>query len=970
MSKTTRRSAGPAGQDDPIGAINEADLARAQLAAVEQLLQVHEQTALEQATRLEDALRLRDDLLAREREARAGQQASEQRLRLALEAGRMGTWEWDIAGGRVIWSPEEERLYGLDPGTFSGTIDEYRSRIHPDDRASAFALVEDAITQRAATHHVTHRIALPSGEVRWLESHAQFIYGIDGGAERLVGVSADVTEQRLAERALREREEEFRTIANSLPQLAWMTGPDGSITWYNERWYEYTGTTFEEMKGWGWKSVHHPDHLEPVTAKFVEAVAQGSAWEDTFPLRGKDGRYRWFLSRALPIRDPEGRVVRWFGTNTDVTEQREIEAMRDRALAEAKLERQRLYDVFMQAPAAITVLEGPEHTFTVANPLYQELVGGRPILGKTVREALPELEGQGFFELIDRVFESGEAFSAAELLVRLDRDRDGVPEEIYVDFVYQPMKDRDGRSFGIMVHAVETTERVLGRRRIESLAAERSAILGQIADVVVTTDTAGRITFFNAATSGIYGDMRMGIPIWDPAQPFTLLSADGSPRAQEDVPLCRAMSGARVVNEEWRVRRADGSEIVVLGSAVPIFSSDGSPLGAAMTVRDITDQRRLQRQVEHERTTLQQILAEAPAAISVTEGPEHVVVMQNAISRQMVGGRDLVGRRARDVFPELEATGLLALQDGVYQTGEPFVGREVHVAFDRDGDGKVEDGYFNFVYQPLHNEDGAVYGILTHAVELTDQVNARRQVEQKAEELARLTQELERSNKELDQFAYVASHDLKAPLRGIANLTQWIEEDLGDRVTGDSREHMHLLKGRVNRMEALIDGILAYSRAGRVRDKPERVDVGTLLTESIELLAASPETKIVVGPGMPTIRTERVPLQQVFMNLIGNAIKYNQRPGARVEISVHPLDGLYEFSIADNGPGIAPQYRERIWQIFQTLAARDKVEGTGIGLSVVRKIVEARGGRAWLDSEVGRGSTFHFTWPQQPDQAS
>ena len=947
--------------------LDEVDLTRAQLAAVEQLLQVHEQTSLEQATRLEQALRMRDDLLAREREARAGQQASEQRLRLALEAGRMGTWEWDITGGRVIWSPEEERLYGLDPGTFSGTIQEYRSRMHPEDADASLALVQVALQRRAPTHHVTHRIIRPDGEVRWLESHAQFIYAEDGRAERLVGVSTDVTEQRQAERALREREEEFRSIANSLPQLAWMTAPDGSIAWYNERWYDYTGTTFDEMKGWGWKSVHHPDHLERVTAKFVEAIAQGVAWEDTFPLRGKDGEYRWFLSRALPIRDPEGRVARWFGTNTDITEQREIEAARDRALAEAKLERQRLYDVFMQAPAAITVLEGPRHIFTVANPLYQELVGGRPILGKSVREALPELEGQGFFELIDRVFESGEAFSAAELLVRLDRDGDGVPEDLFVDFVYQPMKNRDGVPFGIMVHAVETTERVLGRRRIESLAAERSAILGQIADVVVTTDTEGRITFFNSAAAGIYGDMRIGIPMWDSAQPFALLASDGTRRTEDEVPLRRAVKGERILNEEWRVGRADGSEVVVLGSAVPVYASDGTQLGAAMTVRDITDQRRLQRQVEHERTRLQQILMEAPAAISVTEGPDHVVVMQNAVSRQMIGGRDLVGRRARDVFPEIDATGLPALQDRVYQTGEPFVGREVHVAFDRDGDGELEDGYFNFVYQPLYNEDRAVYGILTHAVEVTDQVIARRLVEQKAEELARLTQELERSNKELDQFAYVASHDLKAPLRGIANLTQWMEEDLGDRVTGDSREHMQLLKGRVNRMEALIDGILDYSRAGRVREKPERVDVGKLLTESIELLAPPPETQVVVGAGMPTITTERVPLQQVFMNLVGNAIKYNQRPGARVEITVHGLEGWYQFSVADNGPGIAPQYRERIWQIFQTLAARDKVEGTGIGLSVVRKIVEARGGRTWLDSEVSRGSTFHFTWPQQPD---
>ena len=679
----------------------ELELLRSQVAALEQLLEVHEQTSLDQATRLENALRLRDELLDRERAARAAQLESEQRLRLALEAGRMGTWEWDIAGGTVLWSPEEERLYGMEPGTFSRSIDEYTARIHPDDREEAMRLAREALARRATTHHVTHRIVRPDGEVRWLDSHARFIYADDGQPLRLVGVSTDVTEQRHAEQALREREEEFRTMANSLPQLAWMTEPDGSIAWYNQRWYEYTGTTFEDMRGWGWQAVHHPDHRERVTAKFRAAVERGEPWEDTFPLRGQDGEYRWFLSRALPIRAPDGRLLRWFGTNTDITDRLEIEAARDRALSSAKLERERLYDIFMQAPAAIAVLEGPDHLFTVANPLYDALIGGRPSLGRTVREALPELESQGFFALLDSVYRTGQPYSAREVLVRLDRDGDGVEDDLYVDFVYQPMKDAMDATFGIMVHAVEVTA----------------------------------------------------------------------------------------------------------------------------------------------------------------------------------------------------------------------------------------------------------------------QVNARREVERKAEELARITRELERSNRELDQFAYVASHDLKAPLRGIANLTQWIEEDLSERLTGESREHMTLLKGRVHRMEALIDGILAYSRAGRLREKPEAIEVGTLIAEVVELLAPPPETTIEIGTDMPTIVAERVPLQQVFLNLIGNAIKYNPRPGAQVAVTVRHLEGWCQFSVADNGPGIAPQYQERIWQIFQTLAARDKVEGTGIGLSVVRKIVEARGGRAWVESELGRGATFHFTWP-------
>ncbi|HEV2698878.1 MAG TPA: PAS domain S-box protein, partial [Terriglobales bacterium] len=137
-------------------------------------------------------------------------------------------------------------------------------------------------------------------------------------------------ERRVAERTeeLRESESQFRSLANSIPQLAWMTQPDGSIFWYNQRWYDYTGTTFDDVKGWGWKIVHHPDYLDAATRKFRHCLSTGEPWEDTFPLRGKDGNYRWFLSRALPIHDVNGKIVRWFGTNTDIT---------DRKLAEEAL---------------------------------------------------------------------------------------------------------------------------------------------------------------------------------------------------------------------------------------------------------------------------------------------------------------------------------------------------------------------------------------------------------------------------------------------------------------------------------------------------------------------------------------------------------------------------------------------------------------------------------------------------------
>ena len=377
------------------------------------------------------------------------------------------------------------------------------------------------------------------------------------------------------------------------------------------------------------------------------------------------------------------------------------------------------------------------------------------------------------------------------------------------------------------------------------------------------------------------------------------------------------------------------------------------------------------REVQAERQRLFEIFMQAPAAITLLEGPEHVFTVVNPLYQELIGGRDVRGKNIREGLPELEGQGFYELLDRVYETAEPFSAREMLVRLDRAGSGKPEDIYVDFVYQPLTDASGEVFGIMAHAVDVSDKVRARQQVERKAEELTRLTTELEQSNRELDQFAYVASHDLKAPLRGIANLAAWIEEDIGDRITGESLEHMRLLKGRVNRMEGLIDGILAYSRAGRVREQIENVNVGELLAETIELLGAPETMTIIIAPDMPTLESERTPLQQVFINLIGNAIKYSGREDATISIGVQPDgDRCYRFTVEDNGVGISPQYHDKVWEIFQVLAPRDKVEGTGIGLSVVRKLVETRGGRAWLESQPGQGTAFHFTWPKRPRTTS
>lgn len=487
------------------------------------------------------------------------------------------------------------------------------------------------------------------------------------------------------------------------------------------------------------------------------------------------------------------------------------------------------------------------------------------------------------------------------------------------------------------------------------------------------TDARGRCTYMNAAAETMTGFTVAELgdtPLHDAIHHHR---PDGSPFPIEACPIERALPENFTIraHDDFFIRR-DGTFFPVVCAASPIFDGAEGPVGTVVEVRDMTAERtiaiereKLVQERELERERLQEIFRRAPAFIATLTGPDHVFESANPHYLELVGRKDVIGRTVAEVLPEVVEQGFIQLLDRVYGTGEPFVGTEVPVVLHRGDGGDAEERFVNFVYQPIYGAGSTITGIFVHGVDVTVHVRSRQEVESKAEELAELARRLETSNRELDQFAYVASHDLKAPLRGIANLSQWIEEDLGKEVPAEVREQLDLLRGRVGRMEGLIDGILLYSRAGRTREHPERVDVAELIAEVLDLLAPPEGVNVEIGPGMPVLETEKLPLQQVLLNLLGNALKYRDVEAPRIRVDVEPTGGFHHFTVADNGPGIAPEFHERIFGIFQTLAARDKVEGTGIGLSLVKKIVENRGGRVWVESEEGAGATFHFLWPSE-----
>ena len=224
-------------------------------------------------------------------------------------------------------------------------------------------------------------------------------------------------------------------------------------------------------------------------------------------------------------------------------------------------------------------------------------------------------------------------------------------------------------------------------------------------------------------------------------------------------------------------------------------------------------------------------------------------------------------------------------------------------------------------------------------------------------------QELVQVNRELSDFAHVVSHDLKAPLRGIGSLANWLQQDYAEKLGPEGAEQLQMIGGRVARLSGLIDGILSYSRAGRTHRSQTVVSLDALVRGTLEMLAPPAHITVAVPTDLPQIRMDPTKAQQLFQNLLSNAVKYIEKPAGRVTLACVAADGFWHFSIADNGPGIEEKYFERVFQLFQTLAPRDEVESTGVGLAVVKKIVETEGGRIWIESVFGHGATFHFTLP-------
>jgi PAS domain S-box-containing protein len=621
---------------------------------------------------------------------------SEKKLSSVLEHMSEGVMLIDAKGNAFYQNPASLRIHGYEPSE-TGIIKNHDLPISWegwDEQGRPLNVDEWPLSRVTRGERVQNQVL----RARRCETKHEFfanyngspIYDDNGTIALSFITIQNITERRLAEREVRESEERFRTLANCIPQLAWTARADGFILWYNQRWYDYTGTTPEQMEGWGWQSVHDPAVLPTALSRWRDAIALVQPFEMEFPLRGADGTFRNFLTRVQPICDSEGRLVQWFGTNTDVDQLKRIE--QSLRVTQARLEST------LEASSVGT------WTWDIAS---------------------------------DRLI--GDEFTARMFSVAASAAAEGLPAAAYLQVVHE--EDR--------AHV--------------SAALERA------------------------------------------------------------IQLCGAY------DIEYRVRQSDGA-FRWLQARGRVESDAGHATYFHGAVIDVTDRKLLE----------------------------------------------------------------LSLRDN--------------------------------------------------------------------------NQQLKRSNHDLEDFAYIASHDLKTPLSGIKSVALWLEEDLHD-LSDETRKLLGLMRSRINRMETLLDDLLAYSRVGRTDAAASETDLADVFSGIVEVLNPPAHIQVRTVGELPVIVTASAQLEQVLRNLINNAIKHHDKQNGEVVMSAKRVGDFVEFVVRDDGPGILPEFHDKIFQLFQTLKRRDEVEGTGMGLAIVKKLVERQHCRITVHSQGdGTGTQFRFRWPVLPSK--
>jgi PAS domain S-box-containing protein len=727
--------------------------------------------------------------------------------------------------------------------------------------------------------------------------------------------------------------------------------------------------------------------LLPAIADAAESFAQrvfetGQPLVDV-PLSGettaRPGRVRHFVEQWNPLVDTTGAITGVSVVVEEVTQRLAAEeAMRE---SEARFRM-----VVQQGPAALAVLEGPDHVYTLVSPAYERWAGHGALTGRRLRDAMPELEGSPFDRAHQQVYATGEPLTLEEASVSVDRDGDGVPEDYVFTVHYTPLRNAAGAVYAVTSLVVDVTEQVRARQELETArrAGERSdAVLASIADAFYLLDREWRFTYVNDAAEPLLQTTRealIGRTLWE--------AFPGVIGSEFEGPYREAMATGRTTSAE--------AYFPPLGTWFDVRTYAWAG-GLMVHFRDVgvrkaaeSERERLLRALEVERARLEEVFRRAPSFIVAFRGAEHVYEFVNEAYYQLVGHREILGKPLLEAIPEIRGQGFDDVLDRVLRTGEPWVGRETPVTLQRTPDAPLEVRYLDMVFQALTEADGTRPGIVVHGSDITEQVIARREVERLLVESERARAdadgargeaetaraEAEAANRTKSEFLAVMSHELRTPLNAIGGYAELIEMGIRGPITPAQREDLRRIQTSQRHLLGLINEVLNYAKleTGAVHYAVGDVRVRDALAGAEALVAPQADAKgLALGvtgcPPSLVVRADIEKLRQILVNLLSNAVKFTDR-GGRIDLScevvAHATGERVRILVRDTGIGIAGDQLGRIFEPFVQVRAdfTRTAEGTGLGLAISRDLARGMAGDLTVDSTPGVGSTFVLTLPR------
>ena len=903
----------------------------------------------------------------------------------------------------------------------------WRSVHHPDHVETVTTRWKRAIEQ-GESFEMEFPLRRHDGEYRWFLTRIRPLRDDSGVITRWVGTNTDIDEHR---RLLSERDEalaraetseaRYRFLGETLRQQVWTAEPDGQLDYVNSYVVEYFGQSAAEVIGEGWQAVVHPDDLPLVAERWEHSVATGEPYEVEFRLRRHDGAYRWHLSRANAHVDDDGRVVKWFGANTDIQEKREAEEVlteANRGLERRVTERTQALAGFTDDLKALHRITTTEHASTdellqdyirtgctifempvgilsetpydkaTGEHLYRVLIaestvpsmqaGWEAPLSDSFCEVVMEHEGTVSYA---DAREEGEAVRSKPPYAEYGlRSFIGTP--IWVeDEIFGTLKftSPEPRPEGFAAHEHELIEilaehigRLLSQQRAERARAEADAryrsVVRTIDEGLILVDAEGRVLMSNPAATQF-----LGLGEGESGGRFAgiarrIVRPDGSSFPEAELPEREVIDTGQAVSGV--IQGVVGPNGSTRWYSVNARAAERDEAGDVRTVvvsfTDVTEQRLAEAELRASEAQLQNAQQIA-----------HIGSWKWNIAADEIEWSDELFR-IFGLTPDAFEPTFERYLTHIHPEDREMVRRTVGEAMERKEAYEMHhrivhpDGTVRYVLglgEVVLDEAGEPSVLQGTAQDVTAQHEADRAMQRYADDL-------EERNAELEQFAYVASHDLQEPLRMVSSFLQLLQRRYADQLDETADEYIAYAVDGAKRMQVLIQDLLAYSRVG-TRGKPFKpVDVNRTMDDVLTDLGPALEEfgAVVRVDDLPTVSADDTQLRQLLQNLVANAVKFRGEAVPEVHVSAERVreddHAVWRFAVADNGIGIEPQHTERVFQIFQRLHTRDEYEGTGIGLAMCKKIVERHGGRIWFDSEPGTGTTFYFTIPVNMPSAS